>query len=754
MGKTNRKKGKSFSNRKTSLNSDATPKLLPQVEINQLVALFSAGRYAELENRACLLVEQYPDSGFAWMVLGASLKMQNKDALRALQRAAELSPNDVEAHNNLGVSLQESGQSDGAVASYRRALEIKPDYVEAHYNLGIALQGLGQLDGAVASYRRALEIQPDYAQAYNNLGIALQGLGQFDGAVASYRRALEIKPDYAEAHNNLGNALRELRQPNDAVASYRRAVEIKPDYAEAHYNLGIALQSLGQLDSAVESYRRALKTKPDYAQAYNNLGIALQCLGQFDDAVASYRRAVEIKPDYAEAHNNLGNALQDLGQLDYAQTSYCRALEIKPGYSEAHSNKLLAMQYAAGYTQAELFAAHLAYAQHFEAPLKEKWLPHSNTREPGKRLKIGYVSPDFRKHSVAYFIETVFAHHNREQVEVYCYSNNPISDEVTLRLKSLVEHWCDIKMRDDEAVATQIRHDGIDILIDLAGHTAGSRLLTFARKPAPVQASWLGYPCTTGLSAVDYRISDIYADPVGMSERYYSETLYRLPATTTCYHPPHPSPEVGSLPALAQGSITFGSFNNLPKVTPEVRALWARILLATPGSRLMLKTNSLADMSARQHLIAEFAGHGIAEERLILASHDATHYGHLDRYNKVDIGLDPFPYNGVTTTFEAMWMGVPVVAMTGNSYVSRMGVNILSNLGLTELLAGTPEEYVAIATRLAGDPEHLAELRGGLRERMTSSPLTDGKRFTLDLEKAYREMWQTFVAEFNAGIQR
>jgi len=729
------------------------PKMLPQVKINQLVALFSAGRYAELESQACLLVKQYPDSGFSWMVLGASLKMQNKDALRALQKAAELLPNDAETHNNLGISLQESGQSDVAVASYYRALEIRPDYADALNNLGIALQYLGQVDRAVKSYRHALEIKPDYAGAHNNLGNALRALGQFDSAVASYRRAVEIKPDYAEAHYNLGIALQSIGLLDRAVSSYRRALEIKPDYAQAYNNMGIALQCLGQLGSAVSSYRCAVEIKPDYAEAHNNLGNALREIRQPDGAVASYRRALEIKPDYAEAYNNLGNVLQDLGQLDSAQKSYSRALEIKPDYSEAHSNKLLAMQYAATYTQAELFAAHLAYARHFEEPLKGKWLPHPNTRDSGKRLKIGYVSPDFRKHSVAYFIETVFAHHNREQVEVYCYSNNPLSDEVTLRLKSLVEHWCDIKAMDDEAAATQIRHDGIDILIDLAGHTAGNRLLTFARKPAPVQASWLGYPCTTGLSAVDYRISDIYADPVGMSERYYSETLYRLPATTTCYHPPHPSPDVGSLPALAQGSITFGSFNNLTKVTPEVRALWARILLAIPGSRLMLKTNTLADMSARQHLTAEFAGYGIAEERLILASHDATHYGHLDRYNKVDIGLDPFPYNGVTTTFEAMWMGVPVVAMAGNSYVSRMGVSILSNLGLTELLADTPEEYAAIATRLAGDPGRLAELRGGLRERMTSSPLTDGKRFTLDLEKAYREMWQTFVAESNAGIQ-
>jgi len=310
-----------------------------------------------------------------------------------------------------------------------------------------------------------------------------------------------------------------------------------------------------------------------------------------------------------------------------------------------------------------------------------------------------------------------------------------------VRLKSLVEHWHDISAIDDASLAEQIREDGIDILVDLAGHTAGGRLQTFARKPAPVQVAWLGYPCTTGLAAMDYRITDAYADPAGVSEAHYSETLFRLPDTFDCYGPPRDAPEVGYLPAIAQGHVTFGSFNNLAKLSAEVRALWARLLLAVPGSRLLLKSVPLADAAARQRLIGDFAAHGVGEERLILAAAEATHFSHLKRYHEVDIGLDPFPYNGVTTSFEAMWMGVPVVTLAGSGFISRMGVTMLTNLGMTELIADTPQGYVETAARLAGDIDRLAALRAGLRDRMAKSPLTDARRFTLNLESAYRQMW-------------
>lgn len=610
----------------------------------EVIALFNAGQYALLEERILPFMTQYPNWGPGWQLLGIALASQNKPAEMALQRAVGLSPNDADAHNNLGKALQDSGQ--------------------------------------------------------------------LENAVLIYRRALQLKPDFTEAHNNLGNALRKLQRPEEAVSSCRRALQLKPDFAEAYNNLGNALQDMNQLESAASCFRRAL----------------------------------ELKPNLAEVHNNLANALRHLNQLDAAHASYRRALVLDPEFNKANSNLLLTMQYAEGYTPAELFAEHKAYAQRFEAPLKANWLPHPNARDSGKRLKIGYVSPDFRNHAVAFFIEPVLAKHNREQFETFCYYNHAVSDEVTQRLKLLADHWRDLHVLSDDAVAELIRADGIDILVDLAGHTAGGRMLTFARKPAPVQVAWLGYLSSTGLTAIDYRITDAHADPSGMSERYYSETLYRLPDTFICYQPPKDTPQVGTLPAIAQGGITFGSFNSLTKLTSGVLKLWAQVLLAVPGSRLLLKTVALADAATRQQLIADFATHGVDEERLMLVPSDATHFEHLNRYNQVDIGLDPFPCNGGTTSFDAMWMGVPVVTLAGDRFISRMGVSMLTSLGLTELIAKTPEDYVAIAARLAGDPVRLAALRAGLRERMANSPLTDAKRFTLNLEKAYREMWRTFTS--------
>ena len=536
---------------------------------------------------------------------------------------------------------------------------------------------------------------------------------------------------------------------NHAAAAelYRESLKLWPEDARIWCNLGAELDAIGQTEEAERACRRALVLDSALAQAWYNLGRLLQEQGRADESESCYRTAAALVDADANRalwlllYNNWGLLLCNQGRPREAVALYREALAEHAEAADLTSNLLLTMQYVEGCAQAESFAEHLAYAQRFEAPLKGNWLPHPNSREYGKRLKVAYVSPDFRAHAVAFFIEPVLRHHDHAQVELYCYYNHSVSDQVTLRLKSLVGHWRDISAIDDDEGARQIRDDGIDILVDLAGHTAGGRLQIFARKPAPVQVTWLGYPCTTGLTAMDYRISDACADPVGTSERYYSETLYRLPDTFGCYRPPQDAPKVGVLPAIARGGVTFGSFNNLAKLSPEVRTLWAQVLLAVPGSRLLLKTVSLADAATRRRLTDNFAELGVGAERLVLAPADATHSEHLNRYNQVDIGLDPFPYNGTTTSFEAMWMGVPVVTLAGNSFVSRMGEDMLTNLEMTELVAHTPAGYVAIAARLAGDLGRLAALRAGLRQRMANSPLTDAKRFTLNLEKGYREMW-------------
>ncbi len=532
-----------------------------------------------------------------------------------------------------------------------------------------------------------------------------------------------------------------------AASLYRDILELQPQEPWIWCNFGVALDAVGQSDEAERAYRKALELEPGLAHAWYNLGRLLQLGGRAAESANCYREAaarVDFGSNQALWHliySNWGLLLYNQGRPQDAVALYRKALAEHAQAADLMSCLLLTMQYIAGSTQAESFAEHLAYARRFETPLKGSWPSHPNSRAPGKRLRIGYVSPDFRDHAVAFFIEPVLAHHDPAQLEVYAYYTRSASDKVTRRLKQLVAHWRDIGAIGDEDAVKQIRDDGIDILVDLAGHTAGGRLQIFARKPAPVQVTWLGYPCTTGLTAMDYRVSDAHADPVGRNERYCSETLWRLPETFDCYRPPQDAPGVGALPAMAQGGITFGSFNNLAKLSAEVRALWVQVLLAVPSSRLLLKTATLADRATRQWLTGEFAERGMGEGRLILASADATHFEHLNRYNQVDIALDPFPYNGVTTSFEAMWMGVPVVTLAGNSFVSRMGVSMLANLGMTQLIARTPQDYVAIATHLARDLDRLAALRAGLRERMATSRLTDAKQFTHNLEKAYREMW-------------
>lgn len=746
-------------------------------EMSRLIALFVGGHHVDLENLARILVERHPDFGAAWKALGISLQVQGKEALPALRKAVELSPGDAEALNNLGNALQTLGRFDDALDSLYRALALNPEFAEAHNNLGNVLRELGQLDGAAASYTQALAIRPDFAEVHNNLGNVLRELGQPDGAVMSYLRALEIKPNFADAHNNLGNALTVLRQHDDAIASYRQALEIKPDYVEAHNNLGIALKNLGQLDGAVASYARALEHKPDYVEAHNNLGNALRelghpdsavmsylqalqikpnfseahnnlgnaltDLGQHDDAVASYRRALEHKPDYVEAHNNLGNALGNLGQHDNAVASYRRALEINPDYPDAHSNLLFCLSHSETQDAATLFVEHCRFAERFEAPLRPTWPQHTNVRDPQRRLQVGLVSPDLRNHAVANFIEPVLAHLAAYPgLALHAYYNHTIEDPITQRLKSLLPNWHGVAHLSDEALAQKIRDDGIDILFDLSGHTAGNRLLTFARKPAPVQATWIGYPNTTGLQAMDYVLMDRFNSPHGLYERYYVEKPARLPSSGT-FLPVAEAPPPNALPALASGRLTFGSFNRPSKLNDAVIALWSEVLRAVPGSRLML--GNVGEASLQASLTARFARCGVAAQRLIFQPRMAME-AYLALHHQVDFMLDTFPYTGGTTTNHALWMGVPVLTLSGPSARQCQCAGVLRRVGLNEWIADTPEDFLRRAVEWAGRLDELAQLRAGMRERLRSSPLRQPETVARGLEAALRKMWRRWCA--------
>ena len=665
------------------------------------------------------------------------------EAVACYRRALELKPDYAGAHYNLGVALNDQGKLDEAVARYRRALELRPDYAEAQNNLGNALKEQGKLDETVACYRRALELKPDFAEAHNNLGNALKEQGKLDEAVFCYRRALELEPDYAEAQINLGNALKDQGKLDEAVACYRRALELKPDFAAAHYNLGNALKEQGKLDEAVACYRRALELKPDFGEAHNNLGVTLKDQGKLDEAVACYRRALQLKPDHAEAHNNLGNALRDQGKLDEAVACYRRAMELKPDFAHAHSNLVYSRLFCPGYDAQALYEECRRWNQQHAERLAKFIQPHLNERSPNRRLRLGYVSPDFRSHAESFFTVPLLSAHNHENFEIFCYADVACPDGITARLRCCADVWQNVTGLGEEQVAQRVRQDRIDILVDLTMHMARNHLLVFARKPAPVQVCWLAYQGTTGLSTIDYRLTDPFIDPPGLHDHCYSEESVRLPDAFWCYDPLASEPAVSALPALDKGHITFGSLNAFCKVNVLVLRLWARVLKAVDRSQLMLLA---AEGSHRQQTLDLLKQEGVEPDRVtFVAQRSRPQY--LELYRRIDIGLDTFPYPGQTTSLDAFWLGVPVVTIVGQTAVARAGLSLLRNLGLPELAAQTPEQYVRIAVELAGDLPRLRDLRATLRDRLQSSPLMNAPRFARNVEAAYRNMWQRWCAQ-------
>jgi protein O-GlcNAc transferase len=558
-----------------------------------------------------------------------------------------------------------------------------------------------------------------------------------------------IKQIQLEPHNHQANQICDLGvilqgkgYLDDAITHYQKALQLNPKHTVALYNLASAYHKKGQSERAITYYQKTLELDQN-AFAYNNLGTILQEKGELNEAITCYKNALKLNLDYDNAHVNLGSALLEMGKLDEAESCYRRVIQRRPNNLLPFENLLNTMLYKSRCDAQTIFSEHLKFAKCYAEPLSAAIVPHSNERTTNRRLKIGYVSPDFRKHAVAYFFEPVIIAHDREHFEIFCYSNGLLDDEVTKSIQNHTNQWRSILEKSDEEAAELIRKDEIDILVDLAGHTAKNRILLFARKPAPVQISWIGYLATTGLSTIDYKIADNYTDPPGETEHFYTENLIRLPESFLCYLPVRDSPAIGSLPALSTGGITFGSFNKLIKMTSEVFALWTKILEELPESRLILKGKSFHDKATCQYATNMFTQRGIAAERITLQSWDPSPK-HLDMYNQVDIGLDTFTFNGAATTCEAMWMGVPVITLAGTAYHSRVGVSLLSNVGLPELVAKTSDEYVSIAINLAKDLKRLQSLREHLRDMMKNSPLCDAKRFTINLEMCYRKMWETW----------
>jgi protein O-GlcNAc transferase len=504
-------------------------------------------------------------------------------------------------------------------------------------------------------------------------------------------------------------------------------------------NLGTALKELGRFAEAIGWHCRALELNPRSYFALNNLGSVLKDSGRFSEATGCFEKAIALNPDFHFAHNNLGSALCELGRAREAADCFRRTLELKPGYYHAFSNLLFALNYLGDTDRAELFAEHRCFDELFCKPLQPLIKPHSNRRDPERSLRIGFVSGDLREHSVALFIEPVFARCTTAAFEIFCYSNHPTPDAVTHRLRSQVEHWREVAGWSDDALADAIRHDAIDILVDLSGHTARNRLLVFARKPAPIQVSMIGYMQTTGLSAMDYRITDEHLDPTGISDAFSTETLIRLPSGAATFQPPADCPPVNELPALTNGYVTYASFNNLAKVSQEALDAWTTILHQQPTAKLLLVGR------AGNSLLKEFEARGISADRLELFDR-LPMSEFLALHHRVDFLLDTFPYNGGTTSLLALWMGVPLVTVAGAATVGRTGAGILQGVGLSQLVASSADEYISLALAQTCDLPALAALRQGLRARLLPS-LENPAVFTGELERAFRDMWKKWCAE-------
>jgi protein O-GlcNAc transferase len=732
-----------------------------------------AGNLSQAEELYCHLLQAEPNHAGSHHLLGvlAYQKGNYQQAVAQIREAITLRPEAAVYHSNLGLAYQALNQLDEAQTQYYEALRLEPAFAEAHGNLGDALRRQGRLSEAVAHCREAVRLRPTLAEGHCGLAVALAEQGNLEEAIAHYSQALELKPDFAEAHSNFAHALLGQGKLDEAVAHCLEALRLRSDLAAAHSNLGNARLQEQRWDEAVSSFREALRIDASLVEAHCGLATSLLAQGLLDEAVRHFQLALDLKPNCTAAHDGLGCAQLRQGQPQCAAASFRQALEFQPDLASAQSNLLSSLNYDPDIDPEVVCEEHRRWGSKqllvASGQLSEQANPSDNWRlttdnyvDPERRLRIGYVSPDLRDHALMRYLEPVFAHHDPRQVHISCYAEVPVPDAVTERFQKLAHAWRWTVRQSDAQMAQQIRDDGIDILVDLAGHTGSNRLRVFALKPAPIQVSWLGYMNTTGLAAVDYRLTDDILDPtsgvrcpasgvkstspdIGLrtpdSGRFSTEELVRLPCGMCCFAPPADAPRVAPLPALTKSRLTFGSLNGLLKLNAKVLDLWSRILHALPTAQLLMFHSTLVG-TARDRIRRHFVGSGIAPERLDLRQGWSSG-AYLGIYGEIDVSLDPFPFSGGVTTCESLWMGVPVLSLCGKSPAGRNSAAILARVGLSDWAVPTPDEYVGLAKRLDNDLEGLGSLRAQLRERMKLS-LCDAPRFTRQLEEAYRTMWR------------
>lgn len=674
--------------------------------------------------------------------MGTALKAlgQLAGAAQSYHKALAIDPGLAQAHNNLGNVFKELGEPDQAVECYEKALRINPGSAEIHNNIGIVLNQSGKLDLALESFRQAVAHNAGFAEAHTNIGNVLNDLGRQDDAVASFQQALSINPPNPEAHNNLGTVFQSLGKLDLAVQSYHKAIDVDAGFAKAHFNLGNAHKEMGRIDEAIANYQQAISIDPQFASACNNLGVALKDSGQRGKAIDSFRHTLSIDPHHVEALNNLGLVLRIMGEIDQSIDTYGKLLAIKPDYMEAHSNLLFVMLHSPGISGEDIVEETLRWGKqhgHHGTPA-----PFDNNLDPERKLRVGYVSADFRFHAVSYLLEPLMAEHDRQQIELYCYGEVLKPDHVTQRIKNFADHWrSTVGMGDLELVET-IRTDKIDVLIDCTGHTANNRLRALSHKPAPVLVNhFIMHGTPSGIDAFDYVLSDPVLSAPG-TDHHFTEQVVRLRHGTFAFRPDPQWPEVAPPRAISESPV-FACVGDPARIGPKTIALWGRLLDSVAGSSIIFKRGTYNDRLTREYWQERFKGLG---RRAVFEDLEGGWGRHMDFYGRVDVVLDTLPTTGNTTCIIPLWMGVPVISMSGGYYCHQNGAAVTSHAGVGELTADNPDDYLHLASELINDRGRLDTLRTTLRDTLRGAPVMDARGRAADMEKAFRDMWRRWCA--------
>ncbi|MBF0443981.1 MAG: tetratricopeptide repeat protein [Magnetococcales bacterium] len=709
-----------------------------KIAFQQGIKLHQNGKLdAALNSYNSALILQ-PDNPALLSNIGLALHSKGRltQAVQAYQKAITIKPDHAQAHYNLGNILKEQKKDKRAIEHYNKAIAVQPDYLDAYNNLGNTLKERGELDEAVAILEKAILLYPNSSKSLYNLGSALFELELIDRAVACYKKAIAIEPQYAQAHNNLGTALQKQGDLDKAYTSFKNAIKIKPDYAQAYCNIGDILTKQGKLADAVVYLQKAITIKPNLAQAHNNFAVALHKQGSLTQSIDSCKKALALKPDFAQAYFNIGVALQDQGKLHEAVVSFKQAVAIKADYEDAYSNLLLCCQYIPGQTLGNLLEIHKNWGKNLLAYQKTEIFSFANDTSITRKLRIGLVSSDLGLHPVGYFMAGFLKHHSRQKYEIICYSDRK-PDELTTILQDYSDCWVATNSMGDNELAQRIYNDNVDILIDLGGHTAKNRLIVFAKRPAPIQISWAGYVGTTGLPTMDYLIADQHYVRVD-EDKFYTEHIIRLADSWVSYTPPPYTPKRDK---KRSSRIMLGNFGNPQKINNEMLHVWSQILLKASNTDLLLIYKGMDNPYTVNRINSFFSKAGIDKNRINIVGR-LPHQQLLDRYNEIDIALDTLPYSGGLTSFEALWMGVPVITTYGDTFAGRHCASILSSLGLEKLVTNNFAEYIQLCVDLIADPQKLALLRYNLHDKMKNSPLCNHSMFTNDLENELARIWQ------------